>query len=83
MATEQDRQEERDRLGHDPLHAPPAEELEEENPVESPALPSEDDAEPEHDSPQERASMSMQSGGQIAKSTEGLTVGGTEKTPDA
>ena len=83
MATESDRQEERDRLDNDPLEAPPAEQLEEENPVESPAADEEADAEPEHDSPEERASMSMETGGQVAKSTEGLTVGGTDKTPDA
>lgn len=83
MATESDRQEERGRLGNDPLEAPPAEQLEEENPVESPAADEEADAEPEHDSPEERASMSMETGGQVAKSTEGLTVGGTDKTPDA
>lgn len=83
MATESDRPEERGRLGNDPLEAPPAEQLEEENPVESPAADEEADAEPEHDSPEERASMSMETGGQVAKSTEGLTVGGTDKTPDA
>jgi hypothetical protein len=84
MATEEDRQEERGRLGNDPWEAPPAEQLEEENPVESPAADQDDDTEPaEHDSPQERASMSMETGGQVAKSTEGQTVGGTDKTPDA
>lgn len=82
MATEEDRQEERDRLGNDPLQAPPAETLEEENPVESPAKPPEDEeAEHEHDSPEERAASSMESARNVAKSTEGLTVGGTEKTP--
>ena len=83
MATEEDRQGERDRLGNDPLQAPPAEELEEENPLESPAADQEGEAELEHDSPQERASMSMETPGQVAKSTEGLTVGGTDKTPNA
>ena len=84
MATEQDRQEERDRMGNDPVHAL-SEELEEENPVESPAQPSapEDDAEHERESSQERASSSMEPERQVAKSTEGQTVGGTEKTPDA
>jgi hypothetical protein len=43
MATEQDRQEERDRAGNDPIQAPPAEELEEENPVDSHANPEVDD----------------------------------------
>jgi hypothetical protein len=33
MATEEDRQDERDRMGNDPLHAPPATELVEEKPV--------------------------------------------------
>jgi hypothetical protein len=37
MATEEDRQEERDRLGSDPVEAPTDEVLEDENPVESPA----------------------------------------------
>ena len=83
MATEEDRQEERDRLGNDPLQAPLAEQLEEENPVESPAANQAADPKPQHDSPQERASMSRETGGQVATSTEGLTVGGTEKTPDS
>jgi hypothetical protein len=41
MATEEDRQEQRDRLGNDPLETPPLEQLEEENPTESPASDSE------------------------------------------
>ena len=80
MATEQDRQEERDRMGNDPLETPPTEELEDENPLESPA-PSADD-EPVRDSPEERASISMETERNVAKSTEGQTVGGTEKTPE-
>ena len=83
MATEHDSDEERERLGTDPLEPPSAEQLEEESPVESPATDQEGDAEPEDDSPQERASMSMETGGQVAKSTEGQTVGGTDKTPDS
>ena len=82
MATEEDRDEEREQLGNDPLEPPSAEQLEEENPVESPAADQEGAAEPEHDSPQERASMSMETGGQVARSTEGQTIGGTDKTPD-
>ena len=83
MATEQDRQEERDRMGNDPVHIP-TEELEEENPVEGPAPSApEDDAEHERESSQERASSSTEPERQVAKSTEGQTVGGTEKTPDA
>ena len=83
MATEKDRQKERDRLGSDPLQAPPAEELDEENPVESPAADQDDDAQPKRESDQQRASSSMEPGRRVAKSTEGLTVGGTEKlTPD-
>jgi hypothetical protein len=83
MATEEDRQDERDRMGNDPLHAPPATELVEEKPVESPAQPAERDAEPQRDSPEERASISMESERNVAKSAEGLTVGGTEKKPAA
>ena len=77
MATEEDRQEERDRLGNDPLETPPTEELEEENPLESPAAA---DDEPVRDSPEERASTSMETERNVAKSTEGQTVGGTDKT---
>jgi hypothetical protein len=82
MATEQDRQDERDRMGNDPLHRP-AEKLEEENPVESPAWQGErqDDAEQEREASQERASSSTEPAGRVAKSTEGQTIGGTEKTP--
>lgn len=36
----------------------------------------------EVDSPEQRASTSMEPGSQIAKSTEGQTIGGTEKTPE-
>lgn len=45
MATEEDRQEERDRLGNDPLRKPEPtdEQLREENPLESPATPASDD----------------------------------------
>ena len=82
MATEQDRRDERDRLGSDPMHAPPEEQLEEENPVESPATDEEGERVPHRDSPEERASTTMEPSGRIAKSTEGQTVAGTEKTPD-
>jgi hypothetical protein len=44
VTTEQDRQEERDRLGNDPS-APPTEQLEDENPLESPAEAEDPDAE--------------------------------------
>ena len=78
MATEEDRQDERDRTGNDPLEAPPAEELEEENPLEAPGQPTDDG--PARDSPEERASTSMEPERNVAKSTEGQTVGGTDKT---
>jgi hypothetical protein len=84
MATEEDRQDERDRMGNEPLH-PPAEELEEENPAESPAQAGErqDHAEHAREASQERAASSTERERPVAKSTEGQTVGGTEKTPGA
>lgn len=81
MATEDDRHEKRDPLGDEPSQAPPAEQLEEENPVDSPAQPADGEGRTDRDAARERASTSMGSEGQAAKSTEGLTVGGTEKTP--
>ena len=78
MATENDRQEERDRMGNDPLKAPPAEELDEENPINSPAEPEPDAEEP--GSHEERAATSMEPPTTGARSTEGLMIGGSEKT---
>jgi hypothetical protein len=80
MGTEHDSHEERNPLGDEPSQAPPAEQLEEENPVESPAQPADGENQTDRDSARERASTSMGSQSQSAKSTEGLTVGGTEKT---
>ena len=59
--------------------APPPTQLEEENPVESPAQPAADDVEP--DTARERASTTASPEHQAGESTEGLTVGGTEKSP--
>jgi hypothetical protein len=80
MATEEDRQEERDRLGNDPLETPPVEQLEEENPTESPASDDADGGDREKD--QERASSSTESPRSVGKSTEGLTIAGSENRPD-
>jgi hypothetical protein len=80
MGTEDDSHEKRDPLGVEPSQAPPAEQLEEENPVESPAQPADGEGQTDRDAARERASTSMASESQSAKSTEGLTVGGTQKT---
>ena len=80
MATEEDRQEERDRLGHDPLEAPPAEQLEEENPTDSPNTDSEDGT-GDQENDQARASSSLEPPRPVGKSTEGLTIGGSRKQP--
>ena len=58
---------------------PPPAQLEEENPVESPAQPAADGAETE--GARERASTTTSPESQAGGSTEGLTVGGTEKSP--
>ena len=81
MATEEDRQEERDRLGNDPLEAPPAEELKEENPTESPASDSGGEG-GDRETDQRRASSNAEPPRSVGKSTEGLTVGGSENRPD-
>jgi hypothetical protein len=78
MATEEDRQEERDRMDNDPIQAPPAEALDEENPVDSPAEPGSADDEPH---PEERAATSMEFPSNVTRSTQDLTVGGSEKEP--
>ena len=57
---------------------PPPTQLEEENPVESPAQPAGDD---DPDAARERASTTASPESQTGESTEGLTVGGTEKSP--
>jgi hypothetical protein len=80
MAVEDDGQEAPDRLATEPLRAPPAEQLEEENPTESPAQ-SEEETQTDQDAARERASISMDSPSQLTKSTQGLTVGGTQKSP--
>ena len=80
MAVEDDGQEAPDRLATEPLRAPPAEQLEEENPTESLAQ-SEEETQTDQDAARERASISMDSPSQLTKSTQGLTVGGTQKTP--
>ncbi len=56
-----------------------AEQLEQENLVESPSNPQSDDTE----QPEEEAATSFEQPGQVAKSTEGLTIGGTTKEPPA
>jgi hypothetical protein len=81
MATEEDRQDERDRLGNNPVEAPPAEQLEEENPTESPAADSADQAASQEED-NERAASSAEGPRPVPKSTEGLTIGGSEKRPD-
>jgi hypothetical protein len=58
---------------------PPPEQLEEENPVESPAQPAAEDPAP--DAARERASTTTSPEPQVGESTEGLTVGGTDKEP--
>ena len=80
MAVEDDGQGAPDRLATEPLRAPPAEQLEEENPTESLAQ-SEEETQTDQDAARERASISMDSPSQLTKSTQGLTVGGTQKTP--
>jgi len=57
---------------------PSAEQLDEENPVGSPANPQSDAEQPE-----EEAATTFEPPGQVATSTEGLTVGGTTKEPPA
>jgi hypothetical protein len=79
MATEEDRQEERDRLGSDPLEAPPVERLEEESPTESPA--DSEDVAGDQENDQARASSSAEPPRPVGKSTEGLTIGGSERQP--
>ena len=81
MATEDDRHEKRDPLGDEPSQAPPAEQLEEENPVDSPAQAADGGGRTDRDAARERASTSIDPESRPAESTEGLTVGGTEKTP--
>ena len=61
--------------------SPSTEELEAENPVESPAQPNERQGDAQRGTAQERASYSTDSERQATKSTEGLTIGGEEKTP--
>ena len=78
MATEEDRQEERDRTDNDPLHARPAEALDEENPVHSPAEPGPADDEPRAEA---RAATSMEFPSNVRRSTRDRTVGGSEKEP--
>ena len=81
MATDEHRQEKRDRLGNDPQEAPPAEQLEEENPTESPASDSGADG-GDRGKDKERASSSTEPPRSVGTSTEGLTVGGSENRPD-
>jgi hypothetical protein len=59
------------------IEEPLPQQLQEENPVESPANPQPDDREQTN----EEAATSTEPPGQVAKSTEGLTVGGTMKKP--
>ena len=81
MAPEHDRQEEeRDGVGNRPPQAPPAEQLEE-NPAHRPAQMEEGEIQSDRETSRERASTSMESPTLKTKSTEGITVGGTEKTP--
>jgi hypothetical protein len=82
MAPEHDRQEEeREGVGNRPPQAPPAEQLEEENRAHSPAQMDEGEIQSDRETSRERASTSMESPTLKTKSTEGITVGGTEKTP--
>ena len=81
MAAEHNRQDEHNGLDDHPLQTPPAEQLEEENPTRSPAQPAESEPQTDRDAAAEHASTSNDSPNQTTKSTEGLTVGGTEKTP--
>jgi hypothetical protein len=75
MGTEGKNREEVDRMDTGRPGAPPDEEaLEEENPVESPANQS-------RDGDEERAASSDEPPQPVAKSTEGLTVGGSEELP--
>lgn len=80
MATEADRREQRERLGDDRLEGPPAEQLEEENPTERPASDSGDEH-GDRESDQERASSSAEPPRSVGKSTEGLTIAGSENRP--
>ena len=77
--TTEERREERERSGND-AYAATEEQLEEENPTESPAPDSEADAEHERD--EARAASSSEPPRPVGKSTEGLTVGGSAKQPD-
>jgi hypothetical protein len=80
MEVEREGQETPDGPATEPVKAPPAEQLEEENPTESPAQ-SEEETQTDQDAARERASISMDSPSQLTKSTQGLTVGGTQKSP--
>ena len=78
MATEDDRQEERDRMGNDPFDGASGE-LQEENTVERPSDrsdESEDDLEAEH-----QASTSTERPSNVTRSTEDLTIGENKKQP--
>ena len=81
MAAEHNRQDEHNGLDDHPLQTPLAEQLEEENPTQSPAQPAESEPQTDRDAAAERASTSNVPPSQTTKSTEGLTVGGTEKQP--
>ncbi|HET9286415.1 MAG TPA: hypothetical protein VFO26_02545 [Gaiella sp.] len=81
MATEHDSQEVHDHLGDEPVQAPLAEQLEEENPVDSPAQPADGENRADRQTTREHASTSIDPESRPAESTEGLTVGGAEKTP--
>jgi hypothetical protein len=61
------------------IEEPLPEQLQEENPVESPANPQPGDTEQTN----KDAATSTEPPGQVAKSTEGVTVGGTTKEPPA
>ena len=79
MASERDAQEKREGVGNRPPQTPPPEQQEEENA--SPAQAEEGGTRTDREASRERASTSMESPTLTTKSTEGITVGGTEKTP--
>ena len=80
MASERDAQEKREGVSNRPPQTPPPEQLEEESA--SPAQAEEGGTRTDREASRERASTSMESPPTLTtKSTEGITVGGTEKTP--
>ena len=77
MATERDRQDERDRLGNDPFDADAGNGRDQENPDET-GYKGERELEAER-----QASTSMESPSNVTRSTQDLTIGGDKKDPQA